>query len=143
MKIKIKKQTHWGCLKPLTVTVNNQSKVKLFNCIPLEIEAQPGDEISFKEGIFSSFKKIEVTVNTHEILITNSNNLQQLFLKFMLPFLVFTVSCLIIQSMLNLAAFALVLFIGFIHVFRLQSYQFEIDGQLEWSSSSHLLKLYK
>ncbi|MGC6769962.1 hypothetical protein ACYSNR_12055 [Enterococcus sp. LJL128] len=143
MKIKIKKETHWGCLKPLNVYVNDEKRGKLFNCISLNLDVQPGDEISFKEGPFPAFKKIEVAPHTKEIVIKNSNNLQPLFVKFLLLFFVFVISCLVIQSMLFFAAFVIALFLGFVSIFRLQSYQFEIDGHPEWQSLERSIKLFK
>lgn len=143
MKIKLKKQTLWGCMKPLTVYINDTKQGKLFNCISMELDVQPGDEISFKEGPLPTFKKIEVSSYTKEIVITNSNNLQQLFLKFMLLFLVLFASCLLIQSMLTFSALGIALLIGFMYLFRVQSYRFEVDGQTEWPAFSDSLRLFK
>lgn len=143
MKIKLKKQTHWGCMKPLTVYVNDKKQGKLFNCISMELDVQSGDEISFKEGPLPTFKKIEVSSYTKEIVITNSNNLQQLFVKLMLLFLILFASCLLIQSMITFSALGVALLLGFLYLFRVQSYRFEVDGQSEWHSFSESMRLYK
>ena len=45
-----------------------------FTNVPIEIEADPGDVLTFYEGWFQFYRRIEVTEDTKEITIINSKN---------------------------------------------------------------------
>ena len=51
-----------------------------FTNVPIEIEADPGDVLTFYEGWFQFYRRIEVTEDTKEITIINSKKLQHVFI---------------------------------------------------------------
>ncbi len=52
---------------------------KLFTNVPIEIEADPGDVLTFYEGWFQFYRRIEVTEDTKEITIINSKRIATRF----------------------------------------------------------------
>ncbi|MBM7688315.1 hypothetical protein BCR24_05555 [Enterococcus ureilyticus] len=127
MKIKLKRQTTWGCVRYFSVYKNGTYQGKLFNNISTELEVAVGDTLEFREGIFRFSQKIKVTSKTEEVTITNTNHLQQLFTLFLMLFLVISLASLTIDS---LKIFLLIEFITFIilnQLFRYRSYQFNVE----------------
>lgn len=81
MKITLTRKTSaWGALRYFTFYKNGVHQGKLFTNVPIEIEADPGDVLTFYEGWFQFYRRIEVTEDTKEITIINSKKLQHVFI---------------------------------------------------------------
>lgn len=75
MKITLTRKTSaWGALRYFTFYKNGVHQGKLFTNVPIEIEADHGDVLTFYEGWFQFYRRIEVTEDTKEITIINSKN---------------------------------------------------------------------
>lgn len=134
MKINLKRQTTWGCVRHFKVYKNGSYQGKLFNNISTELEVTKGDILEFREGFFRFSQKIEVTDDTKEVTITTTKHIQQLFTLFILLFLVLS---LLIFSIKSLALFliaevSIFLFLNFL--FRYRSYQFSVETQRPFRS---------
>jgi len=82
MKITLTRKTSaWGALRYFTFYKNGVHQGKLFTNVPIEIEADPGDVLTFYEGWFQFYRRIEVTEDTKEITIINSKKLQHFTVK--------------------------------------------------------------
>ncbi|ALS00765.1 hypothetical protein ATZ33_05085 [Enterococcus silesiacus] len=127
MKIKLQRQTTWGCVRHFTVYKNGIQQGKLFNNIPTELEVKTGDTLEFREGIFRFSQKIIVTPDIKEVSITNSNHLQQLFALFIILFLAISLLCLSIDSLNVFLAIEVATFVILNHLFRYRSYQFSVE----------------
>lgn len=128
MKIKLKRQTTWGCVRYFSIYKNGVLQGKLFNNIGTELEVEAGDTLEFREGLFQFSQKMIVSPSMTEITITNSKNLQPLFLKLISLFLLISFFALSIQSLGVFLAVEIGIFLFLNHVFRHQSYQFQIEG---------------
>lgn len=127
MKIILKRQTTWGCVRHFTVYRNGLYQGKLFNNISTELDVTVGDTLEFKEGIFRFSKKIKVTPETKEVTITNTNHIQQLFTLFILLFLAISLASLSIDS-LNVFLFTEITAFALLNqLFRYRSYQFNVE----------------
>ncbi|MBP2099705.1 hypothetical protein [Enterococcus rivorum] len=139
MKITLRRQTTWGCVRYFSLYKNGTYQGKLFNNIATELEVDAGDKIEFREGLFQFSQKMIVSPSMTEITITNSKNLQPLFLKFITLFLLVSFFALSIHSLGVFLAVELVTFLLLNHVFRHQSYQFQIEGYQKTHSFSPYL----
>ena len=127
MKIKLKRQTTWGCVRYFTVYKNGIRQGNLFNNIPTEMDVELGDTLEFREGLFRFSQKVVVTTDTKEISITNSYRLQQLFSLFIILFLAISLLCLSINSIQVFLAVEITSFVILNHLFRYRSYQFNVE----------------
>ncbi|WP_348923025.1 hypothetical protein [Enterococcus rotai] len=127
MKIKLQRQTTWGCVRHFTVYKNGIQQGKLFNNIPTELDVEIGDTLEFREGIFRFSQKIIVTPEIKEVSITNSNHLQQLFALFITLFLAISLLSLSIESLQVFLVIEFTAFIFLNHLFRYRSYQFSVE----------------
>lgn len=139
MDIKLKRQTTWGCVRYFSIYKNGDLQGKLFNNITNKIEAEAGDVLEFREGLFRFSQKVVVSPNMTEVTITNTNNLQQLFFKFITLFLLVSALSLSIPSLFIFLVVELVTFLFLSHIFRHQSYQFQIEGYQKTHSFSPYL----
>lgn len=127
MKINLKRQTTWGCVRHFSVYKNGEYQGKLFNNILSELDVTVGDTLEFREGIFRFSQKIKVASDTKEVTITNTNQIQQLFSLFIILFLAISLASLSIDS-LNVFLFTEVsAFIVLNQLFRYRSYQFNVE----------------
>ncbi|WP_086444387.1 hypothetical protein [Candidatus Enterococcus lemimoniae] len=127
MKINLKRQTTWGCVRYFTVYKNGIRQGNLFNNIPTEMDVELGDTLEFREGLFRFSQKVVVTTETKEISITNSYRLQQLFSLFIILFLAISLLCLSINSIQVFLAVEITSFVILNHLFRYRSYQFNVE----------------
>lgn len=127
MKINLKRQTTWGCVRYFTVYRNGIRQGNLFNNIPTEMDVELGDTLEFREGLFRFSQKVVVTTDTKEISITNSYRLQQLFSLFIILFLAISLLCLSINSIQVFLAVEITSFVILNHLFRYRSYQFNVE----------------
>ncbi|OTN90295.1 hypothetical protein A5819_002794 [Enterococcus sp. 7E2_DIV0204] len=127
MKINLKRQTTWGCVRYFTVYKNGIRQGNLFNNIPTEMDVELGDTLEFREGLFRFSQKVVVTTDTKEISITNSYRLQQLFSLFIILFLAISLLCLSINSIQVFLAVEITSFVILNHLFRYRSYQFNVE----------------
>lgn len=126
MKIKLKRQTTWGCVRHFSIYKNGIYQGKLFNNLPTELEVAIGDRLEFREGLFRFSQKIKVTPQTEEIIITNTKRLQQLFTLFIILFLAISLSCLAVDSLKIFLFTEFVAFVVLNQLFRYRSYQFNV-----------------
>ncbi|MTD38802.1 hypothetical protein GIX45_09185 [Erwinia sp. CPCC 100877] len=129
MKITLKRQTTWGCVRHFSVYKNGQYQGKLFNNLPKELVVETGDVLEFKEGLFRFSQKIRVNGKTEEIIITNTHQLQQLFTLFILLFLAISLIGLTIKSLTGFVVIELSTFALLNQLFRYRSYQFNVEPQ--------------
>ncbi len=127
MKINLKRQTTWGCVRYFTVYKNGIRQGNLFNNIPTKMDVELGDTLEFREGLFRFSQKVVVTTDTKEISITNSYRLQQLFSLFIILFLAISLLCLSINSIQVFLAVEITSFVILNHLFRYRSYQFNVE----------------
>ncbi|ALS38176.1 hypothetical protein ABID30_000130 [Enterococcus rotai] len=127
MKINLKRQTTWGCVRYFTVYKNGIRQGNLFNNIPTEMDVELGDTLEFREGLFRFSQKVVVTTDTKEISITNSYRLQQLFSLFIILFLAISLLCLSINSIQVFLAVEITSFVILNYLFRYRSYQFNVE----------------
>lgn len=127
MKINLKRQTTWGCVRHFIVYKNGVKQGKLFNNITTELEVKVGDSLEFREGLFRFSQKIYVTSETKEITITNTNDIKRLFSLFIILFLAISLLSLSIASLKIFLFTELSAFILLNHLFRYRSYVFNIE----------------
>ncbi|MGM0217069.1 hypothetical protein IGI43_000147 [Enterococcus sp. AZ126] len=127
MKINLKRQTTWGCVRHFIVYKNGVKQGKLFNNITTELEVKVGDTLEFREGLFRFSQKIYVTSETKEITITNTNDIKRLFSLFIILFLAISLLSLSIASLKIFLFTELSAFILLNHLFRYRSYVFNIE----------------
>jgi hypothetical protein len=134
LKITLKRQTTWGCVRHFSVYKNGHYQGRLFNNLPKELVVEPGDTVEFKEGLFRFSQKIQVNADMEEITITNTNQLQQLFTLFILLFLAVSLVSLTIQSLTGFLAIEFSTFALLNQLFRYRSYQFNVEAQSQLPS---------
>lgn len=127
MKINLKRQTTWGCVRHFIVYKNGVKQGKLFNNITTELEVKVGDTLEFREGLFRFSQKIYITSETKEITITNTNDIKRLFSLFIILFLAISLLSLSIASLKIFLFTELSAFILLNHLFRYRSYVFNIE----------------
>lgn len=127
MKITLKRQTTWGCVRHFSVYKNGSYQGKLFNNISTELDAQAGDTLEFREGSLRFSQKIKITPETDEITITNTNHIKQLFFLFIILFLAISLICLSIESLKLFLFTEITTFILLNQLFRYRSYQFSVE----------------
>ncbi|MHC5229080.1 hypothetical protein ACYSNW_12425 [Enterococcus sp. LJL99] len=142
MKIKLKRQTTWGSVRYFTIYKNGVKQGKLFNSLSTDLEVEVGDVLEFREGLFKFCKKVVITNETKEVIISTTESIQQLFLTFTLSFLALSFLCYSIDS-LKIFLFAEVsIFLLLNHLFRHLSYRFIIlPTPLKESKSIHTIHL--
>lgn len=124
MKVKLTRQTTWGSIRYFTVYKNGIKQGKLFNNLPTNVEVNVGDVLEFREGLFKFCKKVVITKETKEVIISTTERIQQLFLIFILAFSIFSFVCYSIDS-LNIFLFSeFSIFLLLNHLFRHLSYRF-------------------
>lgn len=127
MKINLKRQTTWGCVRHFSVYKNGKYYGKLFNNISTEIDVIIGDTLEFREGFFRFSQKVKITSDTEEVLITNTNHIQHLFTLFIILFLAVSLVSLSIDS-LEIFLFTEILSFAVLNqLFRYRSYQFSVE----------------
>lgn len=127
MKLTLKRQTTWGCVRHFSLYKNGMYQGKLFNNISTEVDVEVGDTLEFREGILRFSQKIKVTPETEEITITNTNHIQQLFALFIILFLAISLVSFSIES-LKIFLFAEITAFTILHqLFRYRSYQFNVE----------------
>ncbi|MEI5988685.1 hypothetical protein A5881_000172 [Enterococcus termitis] len=129
MNILLKRQTSWGCVRHFRIYKNGVAKGKLFNNIPINLEVEPGDILEFREGLFYMSQKINITSETKEITITNTNRIQNLFYLFILLFLTISLFSLFIDSLKIFLATELSALLSLNLIFRYHSYTFHIEPE--------------
>ncbi|MGC3150533.1 hypothetical protein ACPTIX_13870, partial [Enterococcus faecalis] len=67
--------------------------------VAIEIEAVPGEVLTFYEGWFLFYRRIEVTEDTKEITIINSKKLQHVIYTCVVLFLILTLLFLSAQKL--------------------------------------------
>ncbi|WP_086312962.1 hypothetical protein [Candidatus Enterococcus palustris] len=127
MKINLKRQTTWGCVRHFIVYKNGVKQGKLFNNITTEIDAEIGDTLEFREGLFRFSQKIKVNSETKEILISNTNQIKRLFSLFIILFIAISLLSLSIASLKVFLFTEISAFILLNHLFRYRSYNFNIE----------------
>lgn len=142
MKIKLKRQTTWGSVRYFTIYKNGVKQGKLFNSLSTDLEVEVGDVLEFREGLFKFCKKVVITNETKEVIISTTESIQQLFLIFTISFLALSFLCYSIDS-LKIFLFAEVsIFLLLNHLFRHLSYRFIIlPTPLTESKSIHTIHL--
>ncbi len=126
MKIILKRQTTWGCVRHFIVYKNGVKQGRLFNNITTEIEAEIGDILEFREGLFHFSQKIKVSSDTKEITISNTNQIKRLFSLFIMLFIAISLLSLSITSLKMFLFTEVSAFILLNHLFRYRSYNFNI-----------------
>lgn len=129
MELILKRQTHWGCVRHFTIYKNGVRQGRLFNGVSTTIEAEAGDTLEFREGLFHFCRKITVKPTMKEIVIKNSNNLLQLLLSFIFLFLVASACLFTIDSLIIFSLSEALVLLALTHIFRYSSYQFHLDSQ--------------
>lgn len=127
MKITLRRQTTWGCVRHFSIYKNGDYQGKLFNTIATEVAVEVGDQLEFREGLFQFSQKMIVSANMTEITITNAKNIQQLLLKCMTLFLFVSCFALFINSFVLFLVIELASLLFLNRVFRQLSYHFQID----------------
>lgn len=142
MKINLKRQTTWGSVRYFTIYKNGVKQGKLFNSLSTDLEVKVGDVLEFREGLFKFCKKVTITNETKEVIISTTESVQQLFLIFIVSFLALSFCCYSIDS-LKLFLFAEVsIFLLLNHLFRHLSYRFIIlPTPLKESKAIHTIHL--
>ncbi|EOI00340.1 hypothetical protein UAY_01443 [Enterococcus moraviensis ATCC BAA-383] len=127
MKINLKRQTTWGCVRHFSVYRNGTYQGKLFNNISTELDVNVGDTLEFREGSLRFSQKIKITPETDEITITNTNHIQQLFSLFIILFLAISLISLSIESLSLFLFTEITAFVLLNQLFRYRSYQFSVE----------------
>lgn len=127
MKIILKRQTTWGCVRHFIVYKNGVKQGKLFNNITAEVDVEPGDTLEFREGLFRFSQKINVTSQTKEVLITNTNQIKRLFSLFIILFLAISLFSFSIASLQMFLFTEISAFILLNQLFRYRSYSFNVE----------------
>ncbi|MBO0469125.1 hypothetical protein JZO66_01110 [Enterococcus sp. DIV0242_7C1] len=129
MKIVLKRQTTWGCVRHFSVYKNGDYQGKLFNNFSTELEVNEGDTLEFREGLFRFSQKIKVTSDTKEVTITNTNQIQQLFALFITLFLAISLISLSIDSLKIFFFVEMISFGVLSQLFRYRSYRFSVEPE--------------
>lgn len=127
MKINLKRQTTWGCVRHFIIYKNGVKQGKLFNNITTEIDVTVGDTLEFREGLFRFSQKIKITSQTKEIVISNTHQIKHLFSLFIILFLAISLLSLSIASLKIFLFTEISAFILLNHLFRYRSYNFDIE----------------
>ena len=96
-----------------------------FTNVPIEIEADPGDVLTFYEGWFQFYRRIEVTEDTKEITIINSKNCN-MFYTCVVLFLILTLLFLSAQKLSTFIIAEILIYSGIQWLFRQQTYHFTV-----------------
>lgn len=132
MKITLTRKTSaWGALHYFTFYKNGVHQGKLFTNVPIEIEADPGDVLTFYEGWFQFYRRIEVTEDTKEITIINSKKLQHVFYTCVVLFLILTLLFLSAQKLSTFIIAEILIYSGIQWLFRQQTYHFTVKKKTE------------
>lgn len=126
MKVRLKRQTTWGCIRHFNIYKNGRYQGKLFNNIVLDLEVSEGDQLEFKDGICSIPKKIHVTSDIKEITITTTKNISHLFSAFLLLFLALSLLAFPLYSLTLFMLAEILIFSLLSTIFRYRSYEFSI-----------------
>ena len=142
MKIKLKRQTTWGSVRYFTIYKNGVKQGKLFNSLSTDLDVNVGDVLEFREGLFKFCKKVVITKETKEVIISTTDNIQQLFLIFTLSFLAVSLLCYSIDSLKIFLFAEISIFLLLNHLFRHLSYRFIVlPTPLTASKSIHIINL--
>ncbi|EEU72329.1 MULTISPECIES: hypothetical protein [Enterococcus] len=132
MKITLTRKTSaWGALRYFTFYKNGVHQGKLFTNVPIEIEADHGDVLTFYEGWFQFYRRIEVTEDTKEITIINSKKLQHVFYTCVVLFLILTLLFLSAQKLSTFIIAEILIYSGIQWLFRQQTYHFTVKKKTE------------
>lgn len=126
MKVRLKRQTTWGCIRHFNVYKNGCYQGKLFNNISYNLEVSIGDQLEFREGFLCIPQKINVTAETKEITITTTKQISELFSAFLLLFLALSLLIFPVRSLFLFATAEVIIFFLLSALFRYRSYQFNI-----------------
>jgi len=127
--ITITKKTPWGSLRYFTLYKNGVKQGKLFTNVPVAIDVNVGDVLTFHEGWLQLPRRVEVLPDTKAITVVNTKKLQRVFEIYLMLFLLLSLSFLSIQTISRFILAEIIAYLVVQWIFNQQRYRFILKKQ--------------